>query len=84
MNRCELMRSIQTAGFALVEANLFLDSHPLDRAALKYFEKYKAIHERLVREYVEKYGPLKALDYDGGDRWKWTDDPFPWALEANM
>lgn len=56
MNRAELLRSIQIADFALIEANLFLDSHPDDANALQYYGKYKAILDSLTEEYVEKYG----------------------------
>lgn len=83
MNRQELLRSIQVADFALVEANLFLDSHPDDENALRYYARYKEILERLTNEYVRRFGPLTARQYEGWDRWKWTDEPFPWSLDAN-
>ena len=41
-----LLREVQMAEFALVEANLFLDTHPTDANALEYFCKYKQIHEK--------------------------------------
>ena len=83
MNRAELLRSIQIADFALIEANLFLDSHPDDANALAYYGKYKAMLDSLTEEYVEKYGPLTAKQYKGWDHWKWIDDPYPWFPEAN-
>ena len=83
MTKQELLHSIQVADFALVEANLFLDSHPTDPNALQYFEKYKMMLEELTKEYVSKYGPLLARQYEGWDRWKWVDSPFPWQNDAN-
>ena len=38
--RQTLMKRVQMYEFALVEANLFLDSHPDDQEALKYYSKY--------------------------------------------
>lgn len=83
MTRSELLRAIQIADFAVFEANLFLDSHPDDAAALAYFNKYKTLLESLTKEYTDKYGPLKAIQNKSTDRWKWVDDPFPWFLDAN-
>lgn len=77
-----LLREVQMAEFALVEANLFLDTHPTDTNALEYFYKYKQIHERAVEAYTAAYGPLTAMQYSGG-KWKWTDGPFPWERAAN-
>ena len=77
-----LLREVQMAEFALVEANLFLDTHPTDTNALEYFCKYKQIHDKAVEAYNAACGPLTAMQYDGG-RWKWTDGPFPWERAAN-
>ena len=38
MNKEKLMREIQEVGFALVDLNLFLDSHPDNKLALDFFE----------------------------------------------
>ena len=37
------LRNVQITTFALVEANLFLDSHPEDPAAIEYFQKYRTL-----------------------------------------
>ena len=83
MTRCELLHAIQVADFAVVEANLFLDSHPRDTAALQYFDKYAKMSAELKEQYAESYGPITASQYKGWDRWKWADEPFPWSAEAN-
>ncbi len=71
------------AEFALVEANLFLDTHPTDANALEYFSKYQQIHDKAVAAYTAAYGPLTAMQHTGS-RWKWTDGPFPWERAANV
>lgn len=76
-----LLKRIQICDFALNDAALFLDVNPDDQAALAYYKKYQALREKAVTEYVAKYGPLARNDYDGGPRWKWTDNPWPWHLE---
>ncbi len=83
MNRSGLLRAIQIADFALVEANLFLDSHPNDENALRYYGTYKARLDALTEDYVNRFGPLCARQYAGWNSWKWVETPFPWAPEAN-
>lgn len=78
-----MLKKIQAANFALVEINLFLDTHPTDRGALECFGKYQKIHDALVKEYEEKYGPLRAENVDTSKGWTWIDNPWPWEMEAN-
>lgn len=73
-----LMRKVQATTFALVEANLYLDSHPTCRNGLEYFEQHKAEHEKAVKEYEEKFGPLTAGASNNPKRWEWVSTPFPW------
>lgn len=82
MNERErLMKRIQVCDFALTDAALFLDSHPEDPAALHYYHKYQQLRRQAADAYTQKYGPLRHSDFDGGDRWKWVDGPWPWQLE---
>lgn len=74
----KLMRKIQQNGFALVEANLYLDSHPTCKMGLEYFRKHKAIQEELEKEFNENYGPLTAFQSEGTKKWEWVMSPFPW------
>ena len=77
-NRELLLKRVQTCNFALVEANLFLDTHPRDRAALEYFHKHREMLKQATKEFTEKYGPLKTEDYNGESSWEWISDPWPW------
>ena len=56
MNREELMYLIQQAGFALVDANLFLDSHPQNQMALDYFTDVQRQYTELQAEYEMMFG----------------------------
>ena len=82
-DRQKLMQKIRMADFAVIEANLFLDTHKTDRAALAYFNKYRALSKELHEEYAEKYGPLVVQDSKAEVRWDWTDGPWPWEYAAN-
>lgn len=84
MNEKQMMlKKIQAADFALVDINLFLDTHPNDKSALDCFCKYQKVYDSLVREYEEKYGALMAKRADTNKGWTWIDNPWPWEMEAN-
>lgn len=76
-----LLKRLQICDFALNDAALFLDNNPEDATALQYYQKYQALKEKALSEYVGKYGPVSHSDYDGGPRWKWVDNPWPWQME---
>ena len=44
-DRNALMHDIQVYGFALVEVNLYLDTHPGDQAAIACYNKYNRLLE---------------------------------------
>jgi len=78
----KLLEQIQIANFAVIEVTLFLDSHPSDKKALEYYNKYRTIKKNTVAEYEAKYGPLTIYGNEF-DSWKWVETPWPWELEAN-
>ena len=73
-----LLGSIKKYDFTLKELNLYLDTHPNCRRALAMFRKYKDLRGRAVDEYTRKFGPLTPEQVTSGERWTWTDDPWPW------
>ena len=76
-----LMKRIQMCEFALIEAGLFLDSHPDDQQALKYYSKHQQLLDQAKAEYVKQFGALEPTVMEGDTRWNWVDDPWPWDLE---
>jgi len=79
--REKILKRVQICDFALTDASLYLNIRPEDQKALAYYQKYAAMKSDAVKEYVEKYGPIQHSDYDGGERWKWVDGPWPWQTE---
>ena len=76
-NKSGLLKEIQLAEFAVIEANLFLDTHPNDQEALKFFKKSADKLHDLMMEWEERYGRVKNMA-DGQMRWAWVDNPWPW------
>ena len=77
-----MKRQIKELEFALVELNLFLDSHPYCAEALQYFKELTAKHDILAAQYEENCAPLTARG-NRGDRWDWVMTPWPWELSHN-
>ncbi len=82
MNKEKLMREIQEVGFALVDLNLFLDSHPNNKLALDFFEDMQIKYAQLQADYEMEFGPLTAFDTNTEQGWAWVQSPWPWELEA--
>lgn len=55
--RQELMNRINAASFAVDDVKLFLDTHPCDKDAMEYFEKYQEMRKCALREYAKYYSP---------------------------
>lgn len=77
MTEKELLKRIQQLSFAKLETQLYLDTHPDNKAALEYFHKLHEELDGLVDEYQGKHGALFA---NGArtDKWNWVDMPWPW------
>ena len=83
-NPCEaerLMTLIRRLDFALVETNLYLDTHPHSRTALNYFERL--LHERnqAAERYETAFGPLTATGNGMRDEWTWSTGAWPWQID---
>lgn len=78
--RRDLLDKIYRVSFALDDTKLFLDTHPCDKEALEFFEKYAEERRCALREYAKYYGPLTldSMDLDSCERWNWINEPWPW------
>lgn len=77
MERNEMMEQIMALKFTLIDLGQYLDTHPYDDNAIKYFNDYKEELNKLWKEYEEKYAPLTAGS-NNTEFWEWISDPWPW------
>lgn len=82
--RSSMLRRIQICDFALTEANLYLDTHPKDTEALRYYNRHLEKRNKLAAEFASKFGPLRAEQNDSEERWKWIENPWPWEYESEV
>ncbi len=83
MDKKNLLDCVRAAHFAMLEAGLYLDTHPYDTEALKKFEVYRLKYKEFVKQFEEQYGPLTLCGDFGSDGFDWINDPWPWEKEAN-
>ncbi len=81
----KLLHDIGVLGFVVIELSLYLDTHPTDQNALKYFNHYNRLANQARQEYSAKYTPLtiSCADVSACDDWKWALAPMPWEGGCN-
>lgn len=78
MNEREtLLRRIAALDFAVVELNLYMDTHPFDQEVNEKLNSYKLKSKSLKEEFTRKFGPLSSSSKEK-NRWSWISDPWPW------
>ncbi len=77
-NKEKLFAVIQATSFVCDDLRLFLDTHPVDKAALDYWEKMSKVRNEAVYEYTKCYGPIESYRVENDCSWTWVEDPWPW------
>ena len=72
-----LLKKISTYQFAMLDLQLFLNTHPGDSETAEQVETYRAMLKPLVDEYEKKYGALTKNAAEG-NKWGWVKAPWPW------
>ena len=76
-----MLKKIGMLKFALVDVDLFLDTHPGDTDMIKKREEYERELTPLINSYEQKFGPLTKAE-NTTNTWAWVKDPWPWDTEA--
>ncbi|MBO4406938.1 MAG: spore coat protein CotJB [Clostridia bacterium] len=78
-----LLAAFRIAFFKRTEANLFLDTHPEDREALRYFRDADRELLEAKEAYERRFGPLSPDGESVRDgKFIWIAAPWPWQGEA--
>ena len=73
-----MLKDIGIINFVLVDLTLYLDTHPHDQEAMKYFNHYARVEQQLKAEFSSKYYPLNATLSSDTKEWSWVLAPMPW------
>ena len=74
----QLLESISTLDFVIIEITLYLDNHPEDSGAISRLKSVIEERNEKYQQYTCNYGPLKACDAPIGEQWLWAEQNFPW------
>lgn len=77
-----LMKRIDQASFAVDDVLLYLDTHPEDQEALKYYQYAAGLRREAVDAWQRQYGPLTVDSAYSTDRWSWLTEKWPWEGEV--
>lgn len=76
-----LLKKIGTCKFAIVDIDLFLNTHPGDTEMLQKRAEYERQLQPLVESFEKQYGSLTKSE-SGTNTWAWVKDPWPWDMEG--
>jgi len=76
-DRDDALLALQQAKFTAIDLALFLDTHPDCAAANDAYRSAVFACEEAEAAFTDRFGPVCQRDA-GGDRWDWTDTPWPW------
>ena len=76
-DREQKLYEVMSYCFAIVDLNLYLDTHPDDTDACRLFQKYVEEEKRAKKEYNEKYGPIVVTNANY-QNYEWQKNPWPW------
>ncbi|MGF7046593.1 spore coat protein JB [Paenibacillus sp. DS2015] len=77
----EWLEQLQVVDFALVELNLFLDTHPNDLRSIEQFNQLVQERKKLAKKFQEVYGPLQNFGRAFSKYpWEWSQSPWPWQV----
>lgn len=85
-DRSAMILQLQQIGFVLVDLNLYLDTHPMDKVALMNYNTLHDQYQKLMMQYNMTYGPLMNFGHAPGgmEQFLWVNSPWPWQKDANM
>lgn len=80
-----LKNKIHQYDFSIIEAELFLDTHPNCKRALAVLNELRAQRSALVKAYEERFGEYVVTSMQAGKNgcWDWIDSPWPWELKED-
>lgn len=79
--REKMLREVMASDFAVIDLNLYLDTHPEDLRALALYNSYVQKAMMLRNNYEMAYGPLTPFYFNRKNYWEWVKSPWPWEIQ---
>lgn len=79
-----LLHRIHAYDFAILELELYLDTHKTDKKALARREAFMNERAAILKEYESRFGSLVTTKQDvRRNGWSWVNDPWPWEYKES-
>ena len=76
-----MLNKVREYTFALIDLNLYLDTHPNDVEKIKVFNQYSTQLRQVTNEFESRFGPLSlSSEYLNSYPWAWISTPWPWEV----
>lgn len=76
-----MLKDLQAIDFVLVELNLYLDTHPHDRNAIKQYNRFSQHRQKIKAAFETRFGPLTGCGHSYSRfPWEWSKTPWPWQV----
>lgn len=74
-NRADMLNSIKSLNFAVIELGLYLNTHPDDERAL-YLHREHCKQLKDIKDKYQKFMDLLSIYYPC-NKWRWLEEPWP-------
>lgn len=73
-----LWRELFISSFAVDDVILYLDTHPNDVQALRYYHEAVTKRNAAKDAYEAQFGPVTIDGVNAANGWTWEQGPWPW------
>lgn len=77
------MDKIRRCAFAVDEARLFLDTHPMNKEAMEFYQKHLELYNKAVADFENRFAPVSASGAVRNGKWAWATTAWPWERSEN-
>lgn len=84
MSKMALLEQITACEFMKEDLALYLDTHPMDREAIKKYNCCVREGKALKEKYEMNFGMLSEHESLSPYPWQWINNPWPWETDANF
>ncbi|WP_249028758.1 spore coat protein CotJB [Tannockella kyphosi] len=81
VSKKDMLQDIMMLDFAISDITLFLDTHPNDKEAYKYYQEAVERYQKAYDLYTSNYGCLNNRSIDDKN-YDYINGPWPWEVEA--
>lgn len=79
-----LLEKLMALDFMAVDLQLYLDTHPEDKNAIKMYNETLKEAQVYREQYEKEFAPLYSFRSPAIGGWRWEREPFPWEYEMNL